>query len=269
MRGRSLGTLGVVGLVLLGLSWPVGAQVKTDTATESGQPMQVIEVERGEVVYVSGNNLMVKMEDGTLRSFTNVPSSVTATVDGKQLTIHELKPGMKLQRTITTTMTPQVVTTVQSVNGTVFAVSPPKSVVLTLEDGTNQQFTIPEGQKFDVGGGKQVDAFGLKRGMKVAATKIVQVPATAVATQRSVSGTTPPLSAAPQRPRPDCVVRADPGAGAGSGTGSDAGLPAGDGERASPAGTGRGGLAPARSVPGSDAPQSLGSTPAGMEERAR
>jgi LPXTG-motif cell wall-anchored protein len=195
-----MGTLGVVGLVLLGLSWPVGAQVKTDTATESGQPMQVIEVERGEVVYVSGRNLMVKMEDGTLRSFTNVPEDLRATVDGKQLGIRDLKPGMKLQRTITTTMTPQVVTTVQSVTGTVFSVSPPKSVVLTLEDGTNQSFTIPEGQKFDVGVDKQVDAFGLKRGMKVAATKIVQVPATAVATQRAVSGTMPPPPPPPNVP---------------------------------------------------------------------
>jgi LPXTG-motif cell wall-anchored protein len=143
---------------------------------------------------------MVKMEDGTLRSFTNVPEDLRATVDGKQLGIRDLKPGMKLQRTITTTMTPQVVTTVQSVTGTVFSVSPPKSVVLTLEDGTNQSFTIPEGQKFDVGVDKQVDAFGLKRGMKVAATKIVQVPATAVATQRAVSGTMPPPPPPPNVP---------------------------------------------------------------------
>jgi LPXTG-motif cell wall-anchored protein len=77
------------------------------------------------------------------------------------------------------------------VTGTVFSVSPPESVVLTLEDGKNQKFDIPDGQKFDVQG-KTVDAFGLKRGMKVSAARIVQVPATATTQQRSVTGTMPP-----------------------------------------------------------------------------
>jgi hypothetical protein len=38
-------------------------------------------------------------------------------VDGKQLGIHDLKPGMKLQRNITTASTPQTITTVQTVTG--------------------------------------------------------------------------------------------------------------------------------------------------------
>ncbi|HEX5043498.1 MAG TPA: hypothetical protein VFV75_11365 [Candidatus Polarisedimenticolaceae bacterium] len=186
MRGRML-----LGLVALGAAGLALAQVKTDTATETGRSLQAIQVERGEVWYVSGNDLVVKMEDGTLRNFMNVPDDVRATVDGKQLSVRELKPGMKLQRTITTTMTPAVITTVQTVTGTVFSVSPPKSVVLTLEDGTNQSFDIPKGQQFDVQG-KTVDAFGLKRGMKVSAAKIIQTPATMTAQQRAVTGSMPP-----------------------------------------------------------------------------
>jgi LPXTG-motif cell wall-anchored protein len=182
------------------------AQVQTETQTEAGRPLQAVSVERGEVVYVSGRNLMVKMEDGTLRSFMNVPEDVTATVDGKQLTIRDLKPGMKLQRTITTTVTPALITKVQSVSGTVFSVSPPKSVVLTLEDGTHQKFDIPEGQQFDVRG-KTVDAFGLRKGMQIQATKIVQVPATTVAEQRSVTGTMPPP---PPPDKPVLIAQAEP-----------------------------------------------------------
>jgi hypothetical protein len=34
------------------------------------------------------------------------------------------------------------------VTGKVWHVSPPSSVILTLEDGTNQSFKIPKGQKF-------------------------------------------------------------------------------------------------------------------------
>ncbi len=39
----------------------------------------------------------------------------------------------------------------------------------------NQQFKIPKDQKFNVDG-QETDAFGLKKGMKVSATKIVEVP---------------------------------------------------------------------------------------------
>ena len=74
------------------------------------------------------------------------PTVSRATVDGKQLSIHDLKPGMKLQRTITTTTTPMTITTVQTVKGKVWAINPPLSIILTLEDGKNQQFKIPQGQ---------------------------------------------------------------------------------------------------------------------------
>ena len=63
---------------------------------------------------------------------------------------------MKLQRNITTASTPQTITTVQSVTGKVWHVTPPNSVILTLEDGTNQSFKIPNGQKFTIDG-QQVD----------------------------------------------------------------------------------------------------------------
>jgi hypothetical protein len=114
-----------------------------------------------------------------------------ATVDGQQLGIHDLKPGMTLERTITTTTTPQTITTVKHVTGTVWEVNPPNSVILTLEDGTNQQFKIPEGQKFNIDG-QMIDAWGLRKGMKVSATKIVEVPEEVVEQQKEYAGTMPP-----------------------------------------------------------------------------
>jgi LPXTG-motif cell wall-anchored protein len=68
---------------------------------------------------------------------------------------------------------------------------PPTSVILTLEDGKNQQFKIPKNQKFNVDG-QMVDAWGLKKGMKISATKVVEVPETVVAQQRKVTGSSPP-----------------------------------------------------------------------------
>src|SRR5688500_7272662 len=109
----------VAGAVMLTLALSTNAQVKTETTSESGQGTQQVQVERGEVVYVSGNSLVVKMEDGSLRHFENVPDSARVTVDGKELGIRDLQPGMKLERTITTTTTPQTITTVQTVSGKV------------------------------------------------------------------------------------------------------------------------------------------------------
>src|ERR1700758_828 len=151
----------VLGAGALCLSFAItgSAQVQTETNTTAGQAAKQVQVERATVVTVSGNDLVVKMEDGTIRHFPNVPESARVTVDGKQLGIHDLKPGMTLQRTITTTTTPKVITTTQSVTGTVWYVQPPDSVILTLADGKNQRFKIPKGQKFDVNS-QMVDAWG-------------------------------------------------------------------------------------------------------------
>jgi hypothetical protein len=185
------------------------AQVQTNRTTTAGPATKNVTVERGEVVLVDGNDLLVKMDDGTIRHFPNVPNSAKVTVDGRQLGIHDLKPGMKLQRTIMVTTTPQTVTTVQRVTGKVWHVTPPLSVILTLEDGTNQSFKIPKYQKFEVNG-EMLDAFALRKGMVVTATKIVEVPETLISEQRKVTGTMPPSPQAPPADVPILVAAAEP-----------------------------------------------------------
>jgi len=166
------------------------AQVQSQTTTTKEPFTKIVEVEKGEVVYVSGHDLILKMADGTIRHVV-VPDTATATVDGKQIGIHDVKVGMKLQKTISTTTTPTTITQVDTVTGKVFHVTPPLSVILTLDDGTNQEFKIPEGQKFDVDG-QMVDAWGLREGMKVSATKVTETPETVVTQKAKVTGTMPP-----------------------------------------------------------------------------
>jgi len=199
----ALGTISIVFVL------NVGAQVQSKTSVKEDPSTQAVRVERGEVLAVEGNDLIVRMEDGSIRHFENIPESAKVTVDGKQLGIHGLKPGMKLQRTITTTTTPQVVTTVQTVTGKVWFVNPPVSVILTLGNGTNQTFKIPKDQKFKVNG-EMVDAFGLKKGMVVTATKIVEAPVSVVSQQKSVSGTMPPSPPAPPADTPLLVAEGEP-----------------------------------------------------------
>jgi LPXTG-motif cell wall-anchored protein len=192
-------------VILSLISVAVEAQVQTKSSTSTGQPTTETQVERGEVVSVTGNDLVVKMEDGSLRHFANIPESARVTVDGQQLGIHDLKPGMKLQRTITTTTVPKTITTVQTVTGTVFHVSPPNYVTLRLEDNSTQRFKIPEGQKFTING-RETDAFGLRQGMKVSATKVVEEPTSVVEQQRKVAGTMPPPPTPPPADQPILVA---------------------------------------------------------------
>ena len=182
------GLILVTGTVCLNFAVLTFAQVQTQTTTTTGTPTREVTIESGEVVAVDGSDLFVKMSDGNLRHFPNIPASAKVDVDGKELGISQLQPGMKLQRSTVRTTTPQVVTTVQTVSGKVWHVNPPASVILTMENGENQMFKIPKGQKFMIDGG-ETDAWGLKKGMKVSATKIVETPLTTVSQHQQVSGT--------------------------------------------------------------------------------
>lgn len=139
---------------------------------------------------MKGNDLFVRMADGTLRHFPNVPESPKVTVDGQQLGIHELKPGMKLIRATMKTTTPQLVTTVEPVTGKVWQVTPTLFIILTLENWQNEEFKIPKGQTFVVCD-TETDAWNLKKGMVLIATKVVEVPETVVTQQKVVTGTMP------------------------------------------------------------------------------
>jgi hypothetical protein len=198
-----------VGIFCLAFTLSASAQVQTQTSTTSHQATTETTIEHGEVAYVNGNDLIVKMEDGSLRDFANVPESARINVDGKEIGIHDLKVGMKLQRTITTTSTPKTITTVQTVTGKVWQIMPPSTVILTLEDGTNQQFKIPKDQKFNVEG-QMVDAWGLKKGMSVSATKIVEVPEVHVTREKQLTGSMPPPPPPPAPDQPILVAVAAP-----------------------------------------------------------
>lgn len=204
MRGLLVG-----GALCVSFSLPAAGQVKSTETVEHGTATHQVTIERGEIVYVSGNDVVVKMEDSSLRDFHNVPDSVTVNVGGQQLNVHQLKPGMKVERQTITTTTPRVITKVETVTGKVWHVAPPNSVILTLEDGTNQSFKIPKGQKFTVNG-QETDAFGLKKGMMVSAQRVTEVPETVVTQQVKRTGTMPPAPPAPKQDVPVLIVLAPP-----------------------------------------------------------
>jgi LPXTG-motif cell wall-anchored protein len=180
-----------VGLFCMAFTLSANAQVQTYTGVDNGPTMQEVKIERGVVVYVSGNDVVIKGEDGRIRDFPNVPESARVTVDGQQLSVHDVQPGMTIERTTITTTTPRIITTIKTVTGTVWYSDPPTSVILTLEDGKNQQFRVPDGTKFTVDGQK-TDVFSLRKGMKVSATAVTEVPETVMTTEVNRTGKMPP-----------------------------------------------------------------------------
>jgi hypothetical protein len=197
------------GILCLVLSMPAAAQVQTQKTEALGETTRTVQVQRGEVVHVSGNDLVVKMDDGELKHFANVPDSATVLVDGKPLNVHQLKTGMHLEKQTITSSTPKVITTVETVTGKVFHVQPPNTVILTLESGENQSFKIPKGQKFIIDG-QETDAFGLKKGMKVSAQRVTEVPETVIAQEVKRTGKMPPPPPQPKTDIPILVASARP-----------------------------------------------------------
>lgn len=179
------------GLICTAFAFGMNAQVQTQTEVKTGTSTQRVNVRHGVVVYVSGHDFVIKGDDGKIRDFPNVPDSAKVTVNGQQLGVQDLKPGMTIEQTTITTTTPRLITTVKTVTGTVWHVDPPNSVILTLEDGKNQQFHIPDGTKFTVEG-QSTDAFSLRPGMKVSATAVTEVPETTVTRKVTRTGEMPP-----------------------------------------------------------------------------
>ena len=194
-----------VGAIILAFAVSMSAQVQTTTTTTSGKATKTSKTVSGEIVYVNGRDLIIKMDDGTLRHFNNVPDSARAIVDGKEIGIKDAKVGMKLEKVTTTVTTPQVITTTKTVTGKVWHVAPPRSVILTMEDGKNQEFKIPPGQKFNVNG-QMTDAWGLKKGMVVSATQVVEQPVQVVTQHAKLTGQMPPPPPAPPADQPILVA---------------------------------------------------------------
>lgn len=143
----------------------------------------------GEVVWVQGNWLAAKLApDGRLSVF-NVQPGREFMIDGQVKYIGDLKAGTVLSATVITTTQPVTVRTTSSLNGTVWYASG-DYVILTLENGENKSYKVPESFRFNVNG-KPASVNELRQGMKVTATKIVEEPYTEMSTNTTITGKAP------------------------------------------------------------------------------
>lgn len=205
---RRLGAAVVVLSCALLLEKARAQDTSTSATTQSGAANVTTQVRSATVVYVSGNDLVVKMDDGTVKHAV-VPDTTTVNVEGKELTVHDLQPGMTIRKTITTTSTPKNVQTVRTVQGKVWYVNPPHMLILSFPDGTNKEYKVPDGAKFDIDGQKQ-SIFHLRKGTMISATAIKDAPEVDVSSTSTLTGEAAPPPPPPPTPPPTEVILIEP-----------------------------------------------------------
>jgi len=169
----------------------IAQQQTPQTTKESikGKASVTTEKLQGKVEYVEGNHLVVRMTTGEIREF-KVPESRKFTIDGRDLTVHDLKPGTTLNATVITTTTPITDRTTTVGTGTVWWVAG-KTVIITLPNGENRTYNVKDDYKFNVEGNPNATVSDLKKGMKISAEKIVEEPRTEIASDTVVTGQAP------------------------------------------------------------------------------
>jgi hypothetical protein len=185
-------TAAIFAMVTMG-AW---AQDTTTATYRHGEKSYTTEVRNADVVYVAGHDLVLKQQDGKIEHLV-VPDSDRFRIDGRNVSVHELTRGMKLTQTITTTTVPRYVTTIRTVKGKVFHVTPPSTIIVSLPDNSNQVLKVPADTKFKVNG-REITAFELRNGMKIEATIVTDSSETVMSQSKKVTGIAPPPVVLPE-----------------------------------------------------------------------
>jgi len=122
------------------------------------------------VVYVSGNDLLIKATDGRLLNYS-VPAGYQFTIASGKVSLKDLTAGAVLTGPVATGSEPLVIGHIQTVKAKVYVARPPDTVTLILSDGS-QDFTVPAGTMFSVNGAS-VPLSALKRNDEVEATLLM------------------------------------------------------------------------------------------------
>ena len=161
---------------------------KTTKETIRGAARVITQKMSGTVLQAEGNTLAVRMSNGEIKEFV-VPADRKFVIDGKQLSVDQLKPGTELHAVITTNTTPVTERTTTIGTGTVWYVTG-KNVIVTLPNGENRHYTVNDDYRFIVGGEK-ASVHDLRRGMKISAEKIVEEPKAEISRDVVVTGRAP------------------------------------------------------------------------------
>jgi LPXTG-motif cell wall-anchored protein len=170
------------------------------------QTETTIDVRNFEVLAVEGNSLVVRDQRGT-HEYT-VPDDFRFTVDGRPMSVKELKPGMKGTATVTTKTTITPVTVTETREAVVLEATQ-HSLTVRGADGVRRRFTKSELDKRGIQiikDGAVISLGQVNRGDQITATIITNQPPVVV-TEREVEmklaegkAEPPPAKEAPAAP---------------------------------------------------------------------
>lgn len=175
MKTRFATVFGLMALAALGsfLAGRALAQEKTVEHVPAGPHEVKVELKHSTVVHVEGNQLVARLENGTLEA-VQIPEDFRFHMDGQMLSVHELHPGMTLTEEVTTTVRPVIIRTVEVKNGTIWFAN---GTHISIRDENNKvhHYTIPEWSKVTING-DEMSVFDLRQGMKVNTTIMTEEP---------------------------------------------------------------------------------------------
>src|SRR5918993_363209 len=184
MRTANFRVALIAGIVCAMAAMPQAQQTSSTTQTKNF-----------EIIAVDGNQLVVRLPEGTKELI--VADDFRFMIDGKSLSVRELKAGMKGTASITTQTTVTPVTVTEVKNGTVYDKSGGRIIVQTPEGfkSFSQGDIDKRGVKI-VKNGKPVLLDDLRKGDKLAATIVSSAPPR-IMTQQEVQATLARPDAAP------------------------------------------------------------------------
>jgi len=179
MRSKARGLGGFVVTILLGLAFAGAPMAQTTSKSE---------VLTFEVLSVDGNFLVFHDQKGT--HGLNVPNDFRFTVDGKKMSVSELKPGMKGTAVVTstTTLVPAYVTEFREA---VVLQAGPASIIVRDQDGVRKRFSQDQLDKWGIQilkDGRLMRIGEVKEG-DVLTAKIVSPVAPVAVTEQDVKAT--------------------------------------------------------------------------------
>jgi hypothetical protein len=191
---------GVILMVALGLAF-AGAPLAQTTSKS--------DVRNFEVISVDGNLLVFRDQHGT--NALNVPNDFQFTVDGKKMSVSELKPGMKGTAVVTTTSTviPVYVTEIREA---VVLQEGPRSIIVRDKDGVRKRFSQDQLDKWGVQilkDGRVMRIGEVKEGDVITAT-IVSPGAPVVVTEQEVQASLDKTAPAPAKAEPGAPASPTP-----------------------------------------------------------
>jgi len=149
-----------------------------------------------EVISVDGSKVVYRTDGGAVKEVT-LPPDFKFTVDGKEMTLADAKPGMKGTAVVTTTTKSEPVTVTEVKNGEVMAVAG-NAIIVRGQNGL-KQYTVNDVNDRNVTiykDGQRVELSQLRPGDRLTATIITRHPPKTVTTN-DIKATASSPAAAP------------------------------------------------------------------------